>query len=165
GPGQLPPTMDTLPAPRMPGANDTVILDRDGPEFTVTLATGTQNIRKLYVKEALNITGGTLNVGYIPSADSTPNAAEFSSPVALSGTGALSVHTLLVDQTQVFTLNGGTLTFNTITLGPDHSNPGKIAIGGNVNFSPLANASATIASQGVSTSGLIDLSGANRTFD
>ncbi len=165
GPGQLTPTLSTLPTPRMPGANDTVILDQDGAGITVTLAAGTQSIRKLYVREALNITGGTLNVGYIPSADSTPIAAQFSGPVSLSGTGVLTVHSVLVDSTEIFTLSGGTLTFNKITLGPDHSNPGKIAIGGNVNFNPLSNASATIASQGVTTSGLIDLSSGNRTFN
>ena len=36
--------------PRPPGAN-----------ITVTLSTGTHNIRKLYVRETLNITGGSLD--------------------------------------------------------------------------------------------------------
>lgn len=164
GPDQVPPTSTALPTPRMPNAIDTVILDQPDDDVTVTLASGTQNIRKLYVREELNITGGTLNVGYIPSADSTPIAAEFSEAVTLSGVASLSVHTLQVDAENTFTLDGGTLTFNKITLGPDHSNPAKIAVGGNVNFNPLSNAAATITSSGVDTSGLVDLNGANRTF-
>ena len=165
GPGQIPPTLSTLPTPRMPGANDTVILDLPDDDVTITLASGTQNIRKLYVRETLNITGGTLNVGYVPSADSTPIAAEFSDTVTLSSGAALSVHTLLVDPDQTFNLDGGTLTFNKITLGPDHSNPARIAISGDLNFNPLSNATATIMSSGVTTSGLVDLNGANRTFN
>ena len=70
-PGQLDPIGDqTLPTPRLPGAvgsgptdghNDTVILDRPGVNITVTLSSGTHNIRKLYVREAFNITGGSLD--------------------------------------------------------------------------------------------------------
>jgi autotransporter-associated beta strand protein len=165
GPGQLPPTSNALPTTRLPGPNDTVVLDRTGANITVTLASGTQNIRKLYVHEALNITGGTLNVGYVPTDDSTPFAAEFSDAVTLSGSANLSVHSIQVDVDHTFTLGGGTLTFNTITLAPDHSNPAKIALSGNVNFTPLSNATATIASSGSSTSGLVDLTGATRTFN
>jgi autotransporter-associated beta strand protein len=165
GPGQLPPTLNTLPAPRMPGSNDTVVLDLPDDDVIITLSSGTQNIRKLYVREELNLTGGTLNVGYIPSTDSTPFAAEFSNAVTLSGAANLSVHTIQVDAQNTFTLSGGSLTFNKITLGPDHSNPAKIAISGNVNYNPLSNATATIDSSGVITSGLIDLTGANRTFN
>jgi hypothetical protein len=103
----------TLPATRLPGSNDTVVLDRPIASITVTLASGTQSIRKLYAREALNITGGSLIIGYVPTADSTAIAAQFSGPVTLSGTAGLSVHTLQVDGTQTFTLAGGTLTFNT----------------------------------------------------
>ncbi len=166
GPGQVPPTSTALPAPRLPGANDTVVLDRTGANITVTLATGTQNIRKLYVREALNIAGGTLNIGYVPTDDSTPIAAEFSEAVSLTGSANLSVHTLLVDAARTFTLGGGTLTFNTINLAPDNSNPAKIALNGSVNFNPLSDATATIlSSSSPSRWGLVDLSGANRTFN
>jgi autotransporter-associated beta strand protein len=165
GPGQLPPTLDTLPAPRMPGSNDTVVLDLPDDDVSISLTSGTQNIRKLYVREVLNITGGALNVGYIPSTDSTTFAAEFSDAVTLSGAASLNVHTIQVDAQNTFTLNGGSLIFNKITLGPDHSNPAKIAVSGNVNFTPFPNVTATIDSSGVITSGLVDLTGANRTFN
>jgi autotransporter-associated beta strand protein len=165
GPGQLPPTLSALPAPRMPGSDDTVVLDVPDKDIAVTLTAGSQSIRKLYVREALNITGGTLNIGYIPSTDSTTFSAEFSNAVTLSGAATLTVHTIQVDAQQTFTLNGGTLTFNTITLGPDHSNAAKIAVGGNVTFNPQPNITASINSTGVITSGFIDLTGGNRTFN
>ena len=66
----------TLPTPRLPGAagsgvtsgqHDTVILDRPSANITVTISTGSHNVRKLYARETLNITGGTLNVSYVPS--------------------------------------------------------------------------------------------------
>jgi len=38
-----------LPTARLPGANDTVVLEGNAGTVTVTLAVGTQNIRKLYV--------------------------------------------------------------------------------------------------------------------
>src|SRR5262249_55323610 len=96
--------------------------------------------------------------------DSTSFAAEFSDAVTLSGAGSLSVHTILVDAQNTFTLTGGTLTFNTITLEPNHSNPAKISINGNVNVNPLSNTTATITSSGGTTSGNLDLNGANRAF-
>src|SRR5688572_7243241 len=113
--------LPTLRAPGRPdaatgvsGADDTVILDRPNENITVTVdaTTPAVNIRKLYVKEALNITGSSLTVNYVPSADSTPISAQFTAPVSLSGTGAFSVHTLQVDAGQTFTLGGGSLTIN-----------------------------------------------------
>jgi hypothetical protein len=129
GPGQVARvgTM-VLPATRLPGSNDTVVLDRPGENITVTLASGTHTIRKLYVREALNIAGGSLTVGYVSTADSTPIAAQFSGPVTLSGSGSLNIHTLQVDAAQAFTLAGGTLTFNTINLIPHATTPAKILI-------------------------------------
>ena len=61
------------PAPRLPGvgtsgANDTVILDRPSASITVTHGSGTTtNIRKLFVAETLNITGGSLTVNFDPT--------------------------------------------------------------------------------------------------
>ena len=75
----------TLPTERLPGSDDTVILDRSAASVTVTLASGAHNIRKLEVREALDITGGSLTINYVPSADSTPLAAQFSAPVTLDG--------------------------------------------------------------------------------
>ncbi len=125
GPGQVAPVgTQTLPTPRLPGAAgsgvtsgqfDTVILDRPNANVTVTLGSGTHNIRKLYAREALNITGGSLTVNYVPSADSTPIGAQFSAPVSLSG-GSFSAHTLQVDAGQTFAVSGGSLTLDTINL-------------------------------------------------
>jgi hypothetical protein len=78
-----------MPTPRLPGAagsgpasgaNDTVILDRPNADITITLGTGTHNIRKLYVRETLNITGGSLTVNYVPVAESTPLSMQVSMP-------------------------------------------------------------------------------------
>jgi autotransporter-associated beta strand protein len=166
----------TLPTPRLPGAagsgvtsgqHDTVILERPNANITVTLASGTHNIRKLYMREALNITGGSLTVNYVPSADSTTNGAQFSGPVTLSSSGSFSVHTLQVDAGQMFTLGtSAMLTFNTITLMPDSVTPAKILMSGDVNFSALANVTATIVKgAGAGSSGLIDLGGGTRAFN
>jgi autotransporter-associated beta strand protein len=167
GAGQIAPIgTQTLPTPRLPGSEDTVILDRPSANIIVTLDSGTHTIRKLYMREALNITGGSLTIGYVPSSDSTPIAAQFSGPVSLSGSASLSVHTLQVDATQTFTLGGGALTFNTINLMPHSTTPAKLLVTGDVSFSGLASISATIANgTGSGSSGLVDLGGATRTLD
>ncbi len=148
GSGQVAPVAtEPLPTPRLPGAagsgvtsgqHDTVILDRPSTNITVTLSTGTHNLRKLYMRETLNITGGSLTVNYAPSADSTTNGAQFSGPVTLSGSGSLSVHTLQVDAAQTFTLAGGTLTLNTINLMPHSTTPAKVLMNGDVSSSEKA---------------------------
>ena len=74
-----------------------MILERPSANITVTHSTGATNIRKLYVREALAITGGSLTINYVPSPDSTPISAQFSAAVSISGEAALSVHTLQVD--------------------------------------------------------------------
>jgi autotransporter-associated beta strand protein len=167
GPGQVARVgAMTLPATRLPGSDDTVILERPTADISVTLASGTHTIRKLFVREALHISGGTLTVGYVPTTDSTPIAAQFSAPVNLSGSAGFSVHTLRVDSTQVFTLSGGTMTFNTITLMPNAAAPAKILMAGDAIFSGLSGTAATIANgTGTGSSGLIDLGGSARTFD
>lgn len=175
-PGQLAPIGSfTLPTPRLPGAagsgvtsglHDTVILDRPNANITVTLSTGSHNIRKLYARETFNITGGSLNINYAPSADSTPISAQFSAAVSLSGNAALSVHTLQVDSTRTFTIDDGKLTANRINLMPHASTPAKILLAGDVEFTPLAGAAAVIANgSGTGLAGRIDLGGANRTFN
>lgn len=166
GPGQVPRVGSlTLPAARLPASTDTVILDRPTTNITVTLGSATHNIRKLYVREALNITGGSLTINYVPSPDSSAESAQFSGPVTLSGSGILGVHTLLVDATRTFTLAGGTLTFNTINLMPHSTTPAKIAVTGNMTLNPLANATATVArGAGSGNTGSIDLGGGTRVF-
>jgi autotransporter-associated beta strand protein len=176
GPGQVAPVgTPTLPTPRLPGAigaggvtsgtNDTVILDRPNTNITVTLAGGTHNIRKLYMREALDISGGSLTISYVPSGDSTPIAAQFSGPVTLSA-GSLRVHTVQVDAGHTFTLGGGTLVCNTVSLMPDSTTPAKIAVTADVNFNFFPGVTATIArGGGVGGSGSVDLGGASRGFN
>jgi autotransporter-associated beta strand protein len=167
GPGQVPRVGPlTLPATRLPGVNDTVVLDRPNAEITVILASGTHNIRKMYVRESLNITGGSLTVNYVPSWDSTSIAAQFSAPVTLGDDASLSIHTLQIDTARTFTVTGGTLTFNSMLLMPHNATPARIAIQGDVNFAPLGNATATIATgTGSGSSGLIDLGGGQRAWN
>jgi len=165
GPGQVA-RVGTLimPTPRLPSTNDTVILDRPAA-VTVTLSSGTHTIRKLYVRETLNITAGSLSINYLPAWDSTTFAAQFSGPVTLSGSGSLSVHTLQVDATRTFNLNAGTLSFNTINLMPG-ATPAKLAMGGDVLFNSLAGSAATITNgSGSGSSGLIDLTAGTRGFN
>ena len=159
GPGQVPRVGSlTLPATRLPGSNDTVVLDRPSTNITVTLGSGTHNIRKLYVREMLNITGGSLTVNYVPTSDSTPIAAQFSERVSIGGNSSLSVHTLQVDATRDFVLDGGTLTFNKINLMPHSTSPAEMYISGNVNLNPLNNAAAVIANgAGAGVSGRMQL--------
>ena len=154
----------TLPAVRLPGPDDTVILDRPSADVTVTLSSGTHNVRKLEVHEALNITGGSLQVNYVPSADSTPISARFSAPVSVTGNGSFSVHTLQVNALQAFTL-GGDLTFDTLQLMPHASAPAMLDIVDDITLGPLANASAVIGrGAGTGISGGIDLGGGNRKW-
>jgi len=167
GPGQVARVGPmTLPATRLPGSEDTVVLDRPGGNIVVTLDSGAHIIRKLYVRETLNIMGGSLTVGYVPSSDSTTFSAQFSGPVTLSGSGNLSLHTLQVDATRTFTISGGTLAFNTINLTPHTTTPAKLLVTGDATFSGLDGVSATIANgTGSGSSGLVDLGGATRTLD
>ncbi len=184
---QAPPytyTAGAMPTARLLGASgsgptsgqyDTVILERPSANITVTLSTGTHNIRKLYMRETLNITGGSLTVNYDPtyrandSADvlhGGPISAQFSGPVTLANSGSLTVHTLQVDTTRTFTLAGGTLTFNTINLMTHSTTPAKIVLNSDVNLNPLSNNITAVVAKGSGSgiSGYIDLGGAARAF-
>ena len=154
-----------LPTPRLPAANDNVVLDHPTAAVTVTLSSGAQSIRKLTMRETLNITGGSLTINYVPSWDSTPIAAQFSGPVTLNTNASLSVHTLQVDASRIFTLNGGTLTFNKIILMPG-ATPAKIVTGGDIIFASLAGAAPVITNgAGGGTTGFIDLNGETSGFN
>ena len=156
----------TLPAPRLPGNDDTVTLDRPAADVTVTLAGGIHTIRKLYVRESLNLTGGSLAVGYVPVADSTAFSAQFSGPVTLGGTASLNLHSLQVDAARTFTIAGGSLAFQSAALMPHATTPAKIAVTGDVNFSPQTDAgSAIFSGTGTGSPGLIDLAGASRLWN
>ena len=142
-----------LPVPRLPGTagsgpaitsgvNDTVILERPSANITVTLSSGTYNIRKLYMRETLNLTGGSLTINYDPlynfnvgnanALRSGTISAQFSGAVSMSGSAALTVPALQVDASQTFTLAGGTLTFNKINL----LSNAKILVSGDVTMNP-----------------------------
>jgi autotransporter-associated beta strand protein len=167
GPGQLTPIgTQTLPTPRLPSANDTLILDRGAASVTVTLSSGTYNIRKLYMRETLNITGGSLTINYVPSWDSTTNSAQFSGPVTLSGGAGLSVPNLQVDATRIFTVNGCSLAFNTLVLMNDATTPASLLMTGDVNFNSVTGTVATITrSAAAGTSGFVNLAAGGRTFN
>ena len=174
-----------LPPPRLPGAAgagpnsgqyDTVILERPNANITVTLATGAHNVRKLYMRESLEITGGTLTINYDPTYranDSTivlhggPLSAQFSGAVSLIGSGNLNVHTLQVDAQRTFTVGStGTLSFNRINLMPHASAAAKMLLSGDLNVTPLNGAAATIgAGSGAGLAGTFDLGGATRTIN
>jgi autotransporter-associated beta strand protein len=184
GAGQATPfATGPLPTARLPGAAgsgpasgqyDTVILERPEADIVVTVSTGTHNVRKLYMRESLNITGGSLSINYDPTyrpnnsanvRHAGPISAQFSGAVTLGGSGALSVHTLQVDATRTFELAGGTLTLNTIKLNPHAATPAKILVSGDVDVAPLANAAAVIANgAGAGSTGQVDLGGGNRTL-
>ena len=193
GAGQAPQyATGPLPIARLPGAAgsgptsgqyDTVILERPNASITVTISTGSHNVRKLYMRETLNISGGTLTINYDPNYNndfdnnpattfpgalrSGPLSAQFSGPVTVSGSGSLSVNTLRVDAAQTFTLAGstGAVTFKQINLMPG-ATPAKILISGDMNISPLANSTATIANgNGSGATGFVDLGGGVRGFN
>ncbi len=156
GPGQTPRVGPlTLPAVRLPGVDDTVVLGRAAEDISVTLSSGSHNIRKLYVKEALDITGGTLNVNYVPSPDSTPYSVEIEESLSLNG-GLLSAHTLKVAADTPLTLNAGTIAFNTLELTRNQLSSSNVTIGSSLIVNPL-DGGATVTASGTGNVPAIDL--------
>jgi autotransporter-associated beta strand protein len=148
GPGQVPRVGPlTLPNPRLPGRDDlpnnvfgkddTVILDRPTADITVTLSAEQYYIRKLYLRETLNIVGGGL-------------AGEFAR----------------VDAGQTINLNGGQIAFDTLELMPHNTTPAKITLNGNLDFT-LGSDYPTNIARGIGSgkSGFVDLGGTNRVFN
>lgn len=166
GPGQVPRVGSlTLPTARLPGSLDTVILDRSAQNVTVTLDSGTHNIRKLVTREALNISGGSLTVNYTPVAESTPYSVLISSAVSLTG-GSLTAHTLQVEATRTLTLGGGTLTFDTLNVMPGASVTNSLAITGDITLAPRNGVTAKIQrGTGFGFSGVISLGDAARAIN
>jgi autotransporter-associated beta strand protein len=173
-----------LPVPRLPGTagsgpaitsgvNDTVILERPNANITVTLSSGTYNVRKLYMRETLNITGGSLTINYDPlynfnvgnanALRSGTISAQFSGAVSMSGSASLTVPSLQVDGGQTFTLTGGTLVFNKINL----LSNAKILVNGDVAINPLNTSNpryTSLMASITSASSSVDLGGGTRTF-
>jgi autotransporter-associated beta strand protein len=167
GPGQ-PARIGTmvLPAVRLPSIDDTVILDRGAANVAVTLDSGTHNIRKLVARETLDISGGSLNVNYVPVVEANPFPAPFTVQVAAAVSitgGSVTAHTVQVEATRTLSLGGGTLTFDTINLMPATS-AGALAITGDVTLAPLGSATARVQrGTGSGSSGAISLGGGART--
>ena len=172
--GQLTPIgTQTLPTPRLPGASgtaptsgqyDTVILERPTANITVTLSSGTYNIRKLYVRERFAMSGGSLTVNYVPVAESTPMSMQVSSSAAISGGARLSAHTILVDATQTLTAGSASLTFDTLTLSRG-TTPATLAFSGDVTIAGTSGTTASIiTNSGTAASGRLDLGGGSRTI-
>jgi autotransporter-associated beta strand protein len=172
--GQLAPIgTQTLPTPRLPGVsgtaptsgiNDTVILDRPTADVTVTLSSGTYAIRKLYLREAFAMTGGSLTVSYVPVAESTPTSIQVSSSAAISGGASLAAHTIHVDASRRLTVGTAGLTFDTLTLARG-TTPATLAITGDVTITGTAGRTATLGTNsGTAASGFIDLAGGTRTI-
>ncbi|HEX4413171.1 MAG TPA: GH25 family lysozyme [Lacipirellulaceae bacterium] len=164
-------TAATGPASRLPNSLDWVKLQNPAGG-TVTLSSGAQSIRKLYTQQTLNITGGSLSIGYIPgSGGEFDLPAEFNAVVTLSNSAAYSAHSTQIDAGGgQFNLNGGAVTFHNLTLGSvAGSTAGKLVIGGNVTLGPTTlggTGTATIqsaTSRGGET-GVVDLSAGIRTL-
>lgn len=178
GAGQVPPIgAQILPTPRVPGAagsaitsgqHDTVILDRPNAEITVTHSTGDHNVRKLFVREQLNISGGSLNVNYDPDYPSNPGfpaairsgtvSARFSKPVSLSGEGSFTVHTLQVDPQASLTIGGGQWSFCRTFLASDEKSPARIMLESDLTVEPwLGSSMHIVAMAGRGQTGWVDL--------
>src|SRR5262249_46899877 len=96
------------PAPRLPAYDPTngtlanrrfdwVKLQNSGGG-TVTISSGAQSARKFYTQQPLNITGGSLTIGYIPgSGGKWDIPSEFKAAVTISGSAAYTAHTTQVD--------------------------------------------------------------------
>ena len=172
--GQLTPIgTQTMPTPRLPGAAgsgptsgqyDTVILERPNAAITVTLSTGTFNIRKLYVREAFTMSGGSLTVNYVPVAESTPMSLQVSASTSISGGASLAAHTIQVDAAQTIAAGNASLTFDTLTLGRGTA-PATLSLSGNLTIAGTSGSTAKIAtSSGTAATGVVDLAGGTRTI-
>src|SRR5262249_7482892 len=137
---------------------------------TVSLESGAQSIRKFYTQQPVNISGGSLSIGYIPgSGGKFDLPSEFNAVVTLSNTASHSAHTTQVDGGGGrFNINGGTITFHAINLASHATNSGKIVMGGNVTFAPStlggANTALIQSTGSLAQAGTVDLGGATRTF-
>lgn len=163
GPGQVARVGPlTLPVVRLPGPDDTVILDRTA-NVVVDLSSGDHTIRKLVARESLNISGGSLTVNYVPSSDSTPLSAQLSAPVSVTGSGSLSGHTIQVDAGQSL-IFGGSMAFDTLYLQESSSAPATLSVIDDVSLSSFGGQGATIQSS-TAAQGFVNLTGAYREWE
>src|SRR5262249_10213852 len=117
-------TASTGPASRLPNALDWVKLQKG--TSAVTLSSGAQSVRKFYTQQPLNITGGSLSIGYIPGSGGKFDVpSEFNAVVTLSNSASYTAHTTQVDGGGGrFVINGGTIAFRTINLASHATNSG-----------------------------------------
>jgi autotransporter-associated beta strand protein len=163
-------TIQSGPAPRLPNNQslDWVKLQHAG-DGTVTISSGARTVRKFYTQQPLNITGGSLSVGYTPgSGGKWDLPSEFNAVVTLSGGAGYSAHTTQVDGGGgQFNINGGTVTFREIQLASHASNSGKIVMVGDGQFAQTGGiGTSVIRSIGsLLQAGSISLPAGNRTFN
>ncbi|MCA9258524.1 MAG: hypothetical protein KDA61_04960, partial [Planctomycetales bacterium] len=165
-PGYSAGDVSTGPAPRLPGVDDWVIVDRPSADVAIDLTSGNHTIRKLTLRESLIISGGSLTAGYIPSWDSTPYSAEIEAPLSVTGGGAFIAHTLTVAPAKTLSVDAGTLQFDQLVLPRASATWAALTTTGDFNFVPFANADAEIlASDGRGSAGYVDLGGALRGWN
>jgi GH25 family lysozyme M1 (1,4-beta-N-acetylmuramidase) len=120
---------------RLPNAGDNIVLDRPNVNVAITLSSGAQKARKLFLHEQLNITGGSLNVARLADIQSTVN---------LTG-GTLSGASFSLASGGIVNVKGGTFSPDALSV-----------VGGMVNVASGANKTLRTRSVNV-TSGKIDL--------
>ena len=146
----------SLPEIRLPGPDDTVVLEKSAIDILVTLNDGAHEVRKLVVRESLDISGGSLRTNYIPSPDSTLYSAEIYADVSITEEGSFSAHSIYIDSETTLTL-GGSITFDSIGLSSDSVPPANIDLVGDVTFIPFADETASIGHASGSGFGAIRL--------
>jgi autotransporter-associated beta strand protein len=162
-------TIQSGPAPRLPNNQslDWVKLQNSGGG-TVTISSGARTIRKFYTEQPLNITGGSLSVGYIPGSGGKWDVpSEFNDVVTLSSGAAYSAHTTQVDGGGgQFNINGGTITFTEMRLASHASNSGKIVVGGSATFAQTGGAGTSVirSTGSLAQAGSVALSAGTQTF-
>jgi autotransporter-associated beta strand protein len=160
----------TGPAPRLPNNQslDWVKLQNTGGG-TVTISSGARTVRKLYTQQPLNITGGSLSVGYVPGSGGKWDVpSEFNAAVTLSNGAAYSAHTTQIDGGGgVFNVNGGTVTFSDIQLASHGSNSGKLVMNGSATFAQTSGAGTSLirSTGSLGQAGSVSLSAGNQTFN
>ncbi len=162
-------TIQSGPAPRLPNNQslDWVKLQNSG-DGTVTISSGARTVRKFYTQQPLNISGGSLAIGYVPGSGAKFDLpSEFNAAVTLSSGASYSAHTTLVDGSGgQFNVNGGTVTFTEVQLASHAANPGRIVMAGDATFAQTGGlGTSVIRSTGtLAQAGSISLSAGNHTF-
>ena len=168
-PGYVAGNTATGPAPRLPNNQslDWVKLQNSGNGI-VTISSGARTVRKFYTQQPLNITGGSLSIGYTPgSGGQFDLPSEFNAIVTLSTGASYSAHTTQIDGGGgQFNINGGTVTFREIQLASHLTNSGMIVMGGDATFAQTGGTGTSVirSTGSLAQAGSLNLSAGNRTF-